>query len=326
MISSRIGPVGVGVGVGRRGRTALVALVLATSACGSGGHPSTGSVVGADRRLEVVASFYPLQFVVEQVGGDRVAVRNLTPAGAEPHDLELSAKDMAAVAGSDLVAYLKGFAPAVDEAVHQVADRQGFDVGPPARLDLQTEEEGPVDTSGGQPHLMADPHFWLDPTRLADVADAVVARLSELDAGSAAMYAQHAAALRARLEALDAEMATGLAHCASGDIVTSHLAFGYLSQRYGLHQVGIAGLSPDAEPSAAKLAEVARFVADHHVTTIYAETLVDPAIADTIARETGATTVVLDPIEGIGDTSEGADYFSVMRSDLAHLRDGQRCT
>lgn len=343
--------------------TAVAALTLA--ACGGDDDttsnspaPSDSAGSGAGETIGVVASFYPLQFVVGRVGGDRVDVTNLTPAGAEPHDLELTPQDTASLQDAGLVVYLAGFTPAVDDAVASVGATQAFDVAPAARLDLESgedeheegeehadedhaEEEGDehagedeheegeehADEEGDDhDHGGVDPHFWLDPTRLADVADAVAVRLGELAPDHAADFTANAATLRGELEALDGEFEAGLASCASIDIVTSHTAFGYLAQRYGLTQVGIAGLSPEEEPSPARLGEVAEFVRDHDVSTIYYETLVDPAIAQTVADETGAATAVLDPIEGLTDQSAGTDYFGVMRSNLESLRAGQDCT
>lgn len=263
----------------------------------------------------VVASFYPLAFVVEAVGAEHVTVANLTPSGVEPHDLELTPQDVVSLESSDLVVYLDGFSPALDEAAGQLDAGHLFDVSEAARLDLETEHEDEG----------VDPHFWLDPTRLADVSDAIATRLGELDQENADTYAENAAVLRAQLLELDQELEVGLASCSSIDLVTSHEAFGYLAQRYGLVQLGIAGLSPDVEPTPSQLAEVTDFVRENDVATIYYETLVDPAIAESIALETGAATAVLDPIEGLTDESAGRDYVEVMRSNLANLRVGQGC-
>ncbi|MET0662523.1 MAG: zinc ABC transporter substrate-binding protein [Ilumatobacteraceae bacterium] len=297
--------------------------MLLPSACSA--EPST---VAADPvepgRIDVVAAFYPLQFVAEQVGGDAVSVTNLTPAGAEPHELELSARDAGRLQDADVVVYLDGFAPALDDAIHDV-DAAGFDVTGAADLDRATTDAAP-DEDGrdrGEPEI--DPHFWLDPLRLAAVGDAVAAELGSIDPGRADEFTANAATLRAGLEQLDGEFGAGLGTCASTDLVTSHEAFGYLADRYGLTQVGIAGLSPDSEPSPATLADVADFVDAHDVTTIYYESLVDPSIAETVAAETGAGTAALDPLEGLSDESAGSDYFAVMRSNLAMLRAGQVC-
>lgn len=332
----------------RRGAAVVAVAAFALAGCGGDdGSASTTSDAGTTAgsasgdAISVVASFYPLQFVVERVGGDAVDVANLTPAGAEPHDLELTPQDTASLEDAGLIVYLSGFSPAVDDAVSSVGGGHAFDVAPAARLDLEGGEEeddhadGDADHAAdatddhgaddGHDHGSIDPHFWLDPTRLADVADAVAARLADLRPDRAADFTANAATLRADLETLDGEYETGLASCANTDIVTSHSAFGYLAQRYGLTQVGISGLSPEEEPSPSELASVTEFVREHHVSTIYYETLVDPAIADTVATETGAKTAVLDPIEGLTDQSAGTDYFGVMRSNLATLRSGQAC-
>ena len=297
------------------------AIAMGSAGCAAG-SPRGGAGSG---RLATVASFYPLQLATAEIGGDHVSVLNLTKPGAEPHDLELTPRDVGAVSKARVVVYEKGLQPAVDEAVAQEAPDRALDVSAAAALDLTFT---PVES--GEQHADAagsvDPHFWLDPVRYSAVAQAVADRLTSLDPAHRADYAANAKAFRGRLAALDRDVRTGLAHCASTSVVTSHNAFGYLAQRYGLTQVGITGLSPEAEPEPAKLAEVATYVKAHDVTTIYAETLVSPAIADTVARETGATVARLDPIEGLTDSSAGRDYFEVMRSNLATLRAGQGCS
>jgi zinc transport system substrate-binding protein len=287
----------------------LAAAVVATAAlagCASPGDAASAGGPGGGRP-EVVTSFYPLQFVTERIAGDAVTIHNLTKPGAEPHDLELTPRDVAALADADLVVYLSGFQPAVDTAVAQQA-HTAYDVA------------GSADLAAN------DPHFWLDPIRLADVAGNLAERLATLSPAHAADFRRNAATLRTDLLALDADYAAGLAHCASTDLVTSHTAFGYLARRYGLTQRGITGLRPEDEPSPGAVAKIADFVATHHVLTIYSETLVSPAVAKTLARETGARTAVLDPIEGLNDASAGADYLAVMRANLATLRKGQSCT
>jgi zinc transport system substrate-binding protein len=254
-----------------------------------------------------------------------VSVENLTPPGVEPHDVELTPKDIATVADADLVVYLEGFAPAVDDAVTQSAsDDAAFDVARYAGLDLTYTpiEEGEVASHEAG---ATDPHFWLDPTRLAKVAGEVAARLGDLAPAHAHEIDANADELRGELSSLDAELDAGLATCTNRDLVTSHNAFGYLAQRYDLRQVGIAGLTPAEEPSPQSLAAVADYVAAHDVATIYYETLVSPTVAETVAAETGAATAVLDPLEGLGDDAAGSDYLSVMRANLASLRRGQPC-
>lgn len=311
-------------------RTTVVAAVtalavVALASCGS----ESGSGSGSSGALQIQASFYPLQWVVERVGGDQVDVANLTPPGAEPHDLELSPKSTAALADADLVVYLSGFQPAVDDAIATV-DAEALDAADVVELDLTASDDGHDhghdEEAAHDEEAGVDPHFWLDPTRLASVVDAVADSLSELDPGNEERFRTNAADAVVDLEELDGEFEEGLAECESRDLVTSHQAFGYLAQRYDLEQVGISGLSPEEEPSAADLAEVVEFVKDRNVRTIYFETLISPAVAETVASETGARTAVLDPIEGLSDASDGTDYLEVMRANLASLRSGQPCT
>jgi len=288
-----------------------VALVVASAALLLGGCASADA--GDDARMPVTAAFYPLQFVAERVGGEHVRVTSLTKPGVEPHDLELTPRAVGSLADAAAVVYLVGFQPAVDEAVRSQAADAALDVTPAARLTLTTAEGH------------ADPHFWLDPTRLADVADAVADDLARRDPANAADYRANAAALVADLHELDAEYRTGLAQCRTRELVTGHAAFGYLAERYDLHQEGVAGVSPDIEPDAASLRDLSAHVRDAGVTTVYSESLVSPALAETVAREAGAKVAVLDPLEGITTASRGADYLEVMRADLQTLRAGQEC-
>lgn len=303
----------------------LIALLTVVAGCGTASGPEGAAGAGSGHRsLRLVASFYPLQWALEQVAGPGTSVQSLAKPGAEPHDLELTPKDVAAVATADLVVYLEGFQPAVDDAVAREADEHAFDVSKAANLNLTYTpiEEGAqhADEAGA-----TDPHFWLDPLRLADVASALADRLGALDEVDAGRYRANSEALRAKLVALDGDFKVGLADCANPYLVTTHNAFGYLAQRYGLDQVGITGLTPEDEPKPADLARIAAFAKQHRVRTIYYETLVSPAIADTVAAETGARTDVLDPIEGLTSESEGRDYLQVMRANLANIKKGQPC-
>ena len=307
------------------------AAALALAGCGSS---DDATAAGGGDGLTVVAGFYPLEWAAQRVGGERVEVSSLTPPGAEAHDLELAPQDVAAVAEADLLVYLEGFQPALDEAAATEAADTAWDAGQAADLSLSAEEHGHegetaeehAEHAGEEEEEALDPHFWLDPTRLAAVGDALAGRLAEADPDGAATYEENAAALRADLEALDAEMQAGLADCAVDTLVTGHDAFGYLADRYGLEVVGISGLSPSAEPSPAAQAEISELVRERGVTTVYTETLVDPAVAETVAEEAGVQTAVLDPIEGLTDESAGSDYLEVMRANLATLQEGQSCS
>jgi zinc transport system substrate-binding protein len=262
--------------------------------------PACGGSVSAGPDT-VVASFYPLAFAAEEIAPS-ADVENLTPPGAEPHDLELSPGDAAAVRQARLVLLLgHGFQPQLEDAagngdnVIRLLDTPDLDILP-----------------------NGDPHVWLDPLRYAKIVTRI---------GEALGDEQAAARLVRRLHDLDAEYRVGLANCERHEIVTSHEAFAYLAQRYGLEQVPITGLSPEAEPQPADLARVIQLVKERGVTTVYFETLVSPRIAETVARETGAKTAVLDPIEGLtqGEIAKGDDYFTRMRANLRALEEGLEC-
>ena len=310
----------------RRLLAALFAVAV-TAGCGS-----TTDAGAAGDKPDVVTAFYPLQFLSGRIGGDAVTVSNLTKPGAEPHDLELTARQVGEISEAALVVHLTGFQPAVDQAVAQQAKDRAFDAGTavellPAEGEHTHEEEpghaeeepGHAEEEGGR-----DPHVWLDPVRFATVADKLGERLAAAVPDQASAIRSRTAEVRAELEKLDAEYAAGLKTCARRDIVTSHTSFQYLAERYDLHQVGIAGISPEAEPSPQRLADVAREAKETGATTIFFETLVSPRVAETIAREVGAKTAVLDPLEGL--TEPDADYFSVMRANLATLRTALGCT
>ena len=314
---------------------------------------------GGGERLEVVVGFYPLQFLAERVAGGRAVVTNLTVPGAEPHDLELTPRQVAGLADADAVIYLGGLQPAVDTAVAQSGNDTVLDVTTVVPLEpLEQElgdqhpeegqaeaeqaEEGQVDEGQGDDDLGAsdqveeghdhtagedalDPHVWLDPTKMATLTTAVADLFSRLDPAGAQSYARNAADLGAELTELDQSFTAGLADCKRSEFITSHAAFGYLARRYGLDQIAISGLSPDAEPSPARIAEVQREAREHQITTIFFETLLSPAVAETLAGDLGLRTDVLDPVEGVTDASRGSDYLSVMRANLTALRTANGC-
>jgi zinc transport system substrate-binding protein len=255
-------------------------------------------------------------------------VMNLTHPGAEPHDLELTPRQVASLTTATLVIYERGFQPAVDEAVVQSENRQVIDTTTIVPLRPLAVGSDDLDTGQwtGDDHPALDPHVWLDPTALGRIARVVQQRLSTIDPDHATDYARNAATLNRQLRSLDRSFRSGLAQCVRTEFMTTHAAFGYLAQRYHLTQIAISGLNPDAEPSPARIAEVQRLAQDHGLTTIFSETLVSPAVAQAIAGDLGLVTDVLDPIEGITDQSRGQDYLSVMSSNLAALRKAGGCS
>lgn len=301
--------------------------VLALAACSSPGSGGSGGGSGDGDGIAVLASFYPLQYVAEQVGGDLVSVDTLTPPGAEPHDLELSPAQVDEVGRADLVVYLSEFQAAVDDAVdanppaHVVDAAQDTELHAAEHAEDGEEEHAEDD---GHEHGSLDPHFWLDPTRLPAVADDVAAQLATIDPDHADEFRANAEAFAQTMADLDAEYSTGLASCESRTIVTTHEAFSYLAERYDLEQVGISGVDPEGEPSPARLAEVGKVVQDEGVSTIFFETLASPKVAETLADELGVDTAVLDPLEGLTDDTQ--DYVSVAQANLETLRTALSCS
>lgn len=323
------------------------ATALALSACTS--TASSGDSSSKDGSLTVMASFYPLQYLAEKVGGEHVSVTSLTPDGAEPHDLELSPKMVDSLSSADAVIYLAGFQSAVDEAIEQQAPKTVIDVSSAAELveagsdaNHPAEEESTEETQSGETDdhdhdheghdhaghdhhhdMNADPHFWLDPVRMAKAATLVGDKLAEADSAHADTYKANAKALAEELTTLGDTLVTKTSKCQVKTFVTAHTAFGYLADRTGLTQVGISGLDPESSPSPARLAEIGQIAKEQGVTTIFTEALIDPKVAQTLADDLGITTAVLDPIESQTDASK--DYAAVMQANIDALTKANNC-
>ncbi|MFD1937228.1 MULTISPECIES: metal ABC transporter substrate-binding protein [Nonomuraea] len=296
-------------------------LLVTAAACGSGAAETSPAAVKPGEKAKVMAAFYPLQWLTEQIAGSDVTVETLTAPGVEPHDLELTPQQVADVGGATLTAYIKGLQPAVDEAVEQNAGDKGFDAAG-AVPTLPAVEAAAEEAEGHEHEVAYDPHLWLDPSRFAGVATKLGERLAAIDPAHAQAFKDRAAKTAAALTALDQEFAKGLGTCSTRSIVTAHEAFGYLADRYKLKQVGIT-MDPEAEPSPARIAEVSKVAKAENVTTIFTEALVSPKVAEVLANEVGAKTAVLDPMES---RPSGGDYLSAMRQNLSTLRTALGCT
>ncbi|SED47279.1 zinc transport system substrate-binding protein [Streptomyces sp. 3213] len=298
---------------------AATALGLGTlSAC------SDSAAAAQTDKFDVVASFYPLQYLAEQIGGSHVHVTSLTKPGQEPHDLEISAQQTAALGESDAVLYLKNLQPAVDDAVSQSGLKTKIDAASLTTLEKHGNEVGghaaSHDSSKNEELAGLDPHIWLDPVRYAQVAEGVGRTFEKADPKNAADYRTRTAALVEKLDALNTEFKTGLANTKTKVFITTHAAFGYLAERYGLTEEAINGLDPESEPSAERVKDLEKMAKADGVTTVFYETLVSDKTAKTIAADASLKTDVLDPIEGITKKSRGTDYFSVQRANLKALQ------
>ncbi|MEV8418201.1 metal ABC transporter substrate-binding protein [Streptomyces niveus] len=316
----------------------LVALSALSGCSPSDAADDAGGGAGkSGGKLAVVASFYPMQYLAEEIGGSHVDVSTLTKPGVEPHDLELGTRQAAQLGEADYILYLKGIQPAVDEAISAAGVKNTVDAASLTTLEKHGAEVGHdhdhgdehADEHAGEEHAEedhahegeagTDPHIWLDPVKYAEVAKGVGASLEKADPDNAAAYRKNTTTVVERLTALDSAFEQGLADTATKTFITTHSAFGYLAERYGLTQESIAGISPESEPSPARIKELRTIAAKDKVGTVFFETLVSDRTAKTVAADSGLKTDVLDPVEGITDKSKGADYVEVMESNLAAL-------
>jgi zinc transport system substrate-binding protein len=299
---------------------AATALGLATlSACST-----DSAAAGSTGKFDVVASFYPMAFLAEQIGGDHVSVTSLTEPGQEPHDLEISGQQTVALEKSDAVLYLKNLQPAVDKAVDQSGVGTKIDAASLTELEKHGNEVGghaaEHDDHADEELEGLDPHVWLDPVRYAQIAEGVGKAFEKADPDHAADYKTNTAALVKKLDALNTKFEDGLKNTGTKVFITTHAAFGYLAERYGLTEEAINGLDPESEPSANRVKDLEKMAKADGVTTVFYETLVSDKTAKTIASDAGLKTDVLDPIEGITKKSRGKDYFAVQEANLKALQ------
>lgn len=283
----------------------------------------------AGGKVNVVASFYPLQFLVQQIGGEHVETVSLTKPGTEPHDLELSPQQTGRLTDSDLVVYLKGLQPAVDEGVQQAEPKHVAEASSYTKLenhgaDVHGEEHGEkhgerghADSAEDSGHGGGDPHVWLDPVRYAQVAEGVGKKLAETDPSHKKDYEKNTRALTERLRSLDKEFKKGLAGKKTDTFVTTHGAFGYLAERYGLHQAAVSGIDPESEPSGARMKKLHKIAKTGDVDTVFFESSASDKTARTLAKDLNLRTGVLSPLESV---KKNEDYFSVMHQNLFSLQ------
>jgi len=282
-------------------------------------------------KIKVVTSFYPLYFFTSQITGDKAVVSNITPAGAEPHEYEPTARDMAQIESSNLLVLngggLEGWSENVQSNLNK--DKTKVVVAGDGLTTKIIKEEGEHEEHAeeGHHHDGIDPHIWLSPILAKQMIDKIELGLSEIDPINSSYYKSNAEILKNKLSVLDEEFKNGLATCESKDIITSHAAFAYLASTYELNQVSIAGLSSEEEPSSKEMAEIAQFAKANNVKYIFFENLISPKLSETIAKEIGAQTLLLNPMEGLTDDEikSGKDYFSEMRSNLVNLKIALQC-
>ncbi|NGQ95422.1 zinc ABC transporter substrate-binding protein [Brevibacillus sp. SYP-B805] len=300
----------------------LTSMVLA--GCGSTSSQGENSQSGdSPQKISVVATFYPMYDFAKNVAGEHADVTALVPAGVEPHDWEPTPKDIQRIADAQVFVYNGGVEGWVEDALKSVQNKNLVVVEASKGIELmEGVEEEEEEHQEGEDHSHLDPHVWLDPVLAQKEVEAIAHALEQADPAHKDDYRKNANAYIAQLQSLDKEFSAALSSAKRKDFVTQHAAFGYLAKRYGLTQIPISGLSPEEEPSPSKLVDIVKFVKEHQVKTIFFETLAAPKVAETVAKETGAKTAVLNPIEGLTDEekAKNLDYIGVMKNNLEALK------
>lgn len=317
------------------------ASALALSACSSA--PDAGSTDSADSSaLKVTTSFYPLTYLAERIGGEHVAVTDLTPPGADAHGVELSPKEVSELSDADLVLYIAKLSPAIDDAI-DASDVSAVNIGDSVNLlpfaelgtdpheghDHDAEAEGhdhdhDHEDGDGHDHGTHDPHFWTDPARMMLAADTIAQQLINLDEANKATYEANAEAVKADLQGLlDEFEGIDATQCRTDSFLVSHKAFSYLALEAGLNQIGIAGFDPEIEPSPARIREIQELVTEHQIDTVFATSDGETKTAKAIGDDLNLTVDVLDPAATQRDPN--MDYLDVMKHDIELLRTSMGC-
>lgn len=274
------------------------------------------------QKVAVAASFFPLADFAKNIGGDYVDVTNITPAGAEPHDYEPTARDIATVYNSKLFIMNGNGVDAWGEKIQSDLESKGVTV-----VKMSDHLDSLKNNTPDEPDLQYDPHFWLNPINAQKEVDFIADALIKVDPGHQTEYNQNRDAYKAQLSELDQEYKTGLAQCQQHEIVTSHNAFNYMASQYDLTTLYIQGMSPDQEPSPQTIAQVATIAKQKGIKYIFFESLISPKLSQTVASEIGAKTLELNPIEGFTDQeiASGKNYISQMKANLGNLRIALEC-
>lgn len=327
---------------------ACTAVILSSCAAFSAGNTAKDP----EGRIVVATSFYPIQWLTQYIGGSYVIATSITPENVEPHDFELAPKDITELSSSQVVIYMPGFQPSLDDAVASIDGPAVLDLSKTVTLESsEAKETGENEVEDASEHNSAnheseheshnhlehnhsehshhshagaaDPHFWLDPIRMKEAAEAISSELSHVDPDHADAYTASASKLSQELEALDSNYSAKLSKCTSPIILSSHEAFGYLARRYHLEQAAISGIDPEAEPSPAQLHSLAQIAASHKATTIFTESTLSAKAAKVLAEEAGLKTETLSTLE---TAPAHGDYLSQMQENLTKLSAALGCT
>lgn len=274
-----------------------------------------------DNKIHVVASFYPIASLFNEIGGNLVSVKNLTPSGMEPHDFDPPLRDMVEIGEADLFAYNGAhFEPWIKKW------NESNSLRPKNVLDMSLALTGLGENLLFRDGVI-DPHFWLDSRVMRN--EAIIARdmLSRIDPSHKDIFEANAMRYLERLDSLDAIFREGLASCALRNIIVTHEAFNYIGRQYNISITSVSGISPDEEPSPKDLLKIIMLAKEKGVKYIFSETVASPKFSEMIAREVGGSTLVLNPIESLtpNEVQSGEDYISIMEMNLRNLKIAMQC-
>jgi zinc transport system substrate-binding protein len=276
-------------------------------------------------KITVVASFYPLYEFASKIVGDMAEVSSLVPAGVEPHDWEPTAEDVSkGRAANVLIINGAGFERWVNDLEAK------FIVNTSEGIEFNYEEENEAETANEHGHEGngVNPHVWLDPMLAKHQVDKIRDAMTRSDPANADYYNQNAVRFTTELDSLDAFIRSELASCDKLDFIAFHDAFIYFSERYGLMQHSIQGVSPEGEILPQTIQQIIELANGLDINVIYSEDLIDSRLADTIANEIpDGKVLVLSPIEGVSEEEQaaGIGYIDKMKQNIVNLKEGLEC-
>ena len=302
---------------------AIIGCFIILSGCSNGKQVSDEKEKEDTEKLQIITTFYPMYYFTKQITGNLANVEILIPNGVEPHDWEPTSKDMINMQESDVFIYNSHYFETWTEKVLDSIDTSNLKVVEASKgiglMDTNAEEDQ-HDHEGSE--ATKDPHVWLSPVLAQKEVDNIAKAIEKADPKNKEQYEKNADSLKAKLTDLDRLYKETIDKAPRKEFVTQHAAFGYLAKQYGLTQIPIAGLSPDVEPTLAKLAELTEMMKKKKINVVYFEELTSPKVAKTLANETGAKTEVLNPLEGLtkDEQEQGLDYIGVMEKNLEALK------
>jgi zinc transport system substrate-binding protein len=293
----------------------LVGFPLAAGASGGG--------------IRVLTSVFPLKEFAADIVGDRGEASLLLPPGAGVHTWQPRPGDLVRLSECDLFILVgAGLEPWLPGLMKGLGDKRPPTLEASAGLDLLPAWEANVRAVRHRAHGPSDPHVWLDPDLAIRIVGAIRDKLTALDPGGGPAYLRNAAALEGRLRDMDAGYREGLRDCSGkAIIVAGHAAFGYLARRYGLEQIALYGASPDSQPTPAELIAVVKDARARGVKAVFAESSESPALANSLSRELGVRTLILNPGHNLtrAEIRAGTTFFDIMEANLRSLEDGLDC-